>query len=183
MKQSLRARRMAKHHKRQQQSAKLNLVSLMDIFTILVFFLLVNSSDVEILQTNKSITLPESVSEQRPDTTLVVTVNQTSIVVGGRPVANTQDILASESDNIDLLAKELQYQAERAGPLPEELQDKGRAITIMGDQSIPYTLLKRIMATCAEEGYIDIALAVSKVPPAELPEETPAPPAISQVGG
>lgn len=55
MKQSLRAKRMAKHHRRLNQAPKMNLVSLMDIFTILVFFLLVNSSDVEVLQTDKSI--------------------------------------------------------------------------------------------------------------------------------
>jgi biopolymer transport protein ExbD len=72
MKSSLRARRMASNHRRMQQNSKLNLVSLMDIFTILVFFLMVNSGDVEILQSDKDITLPDSVSEQKPDLTLLV---------------------------------------------------------------------------------------------------------------
>ncbi len=183
MKQSLRARRMAKHHKRQQQSGKLNLVSLMDIFTILVFFLLVNSSDVEVLQTNKSITLPESQSEQRPDTTLIISVNSENILVGSRALAKTADVLASEETQIAVLAEELRYQAERAGPLTEELKEKGRAVTIMGDQSIPYALLKRIMATCAEEDYRDIALAVSKIPTAEMPEDIAPAPELSLVGG
>ena len=76
MKASLRARRMARNHSRIKQSPKLNLVSLMDIFTILVFFLMVNSGDVEVLQADKTITLPESVAEQKPDVTLLIKLNR-----------------------------------------------------------------------------------------------------------
>jgi len=176
MKKSLRARRMERHHKRAKQTSKLNLVSLMDIFTILVYFLLVNSSDVEVLQTNKSIELPESVSEQRPDTTLVVTVNNDSIIVSGRAVASVADVLAAEGNAIDGLAKELEYHAKRAGPLAPEKEQQGRPITIMGDKAVPYTLLKKIMTTCATSEYRNISLAVNKVGGEELPEETPATP-------
>ena len=57
MVKSARAKRMEKHHKRNKGTAALNLVSLMDIFTILVFFLLVNSSDVETLPNAKDLQL------------------------------------------------------------------------------------------------------------------------------
>ena len=60
-----RAARMDRHHKRHKQGVSLNLVSLMDIFTILVFFLLVNSSDVEVLPNAKDVQLPESIAEHR----------------------------------------------------------------------------------------------------------------------
>ena len=60
-----RAARMERHHKRHQRNVTLNLVSLMDIFTILVFFLLVNSGDVQTLPNAKDMALPESVAEQR----------------------------------------------------------------------------------------------------------------------
>ena len=163
MKQSLRAKRMAKHHRRQAKATKLNLVSLMDIFTILVFFLLVNSSDVEVLQNDKNITLPESVSEQRPDNTLIVRVNATDIVVGNRAVARVSEVMAEEGSAIAALSKELAYQASRAKPLTEEQQQLGRAVTIMGDQAVPYALLKKIMSTCAAAEYRNIALAVTKI--------------------
>ena len=163
MKQSLRARRMARHHKRSKNTSKLNLVSLMDIFTILVFFLLVNSSDVEVLQTNKSIELPESTSDQRPDTTIVVTVNDESIVVAGRAVAMVADVLKNPSDlNIPGLEKELKHQASRAAPLTPEKEALGRPVTIMGDKAVPYTILKKIMTTCAANEYRNISLAVNK---------------------
>ncbi|MEJ2443430.1 MAG: biopolymer transporter ExbD [Exilibacterium sp.] len=164
MKQSMHARRMAGHHRRMARTTKLNLVSLMDIFTILVFFLLVNSSDVEVLQTNKTIKLPESVAEKKPDTTLVIMLNQTDVVVGGRSLMPVADVLKSEDEQIEALTEELNYRTERRPLTPAE-EKRGRAVTIMGDESIPYALLKRIMATCAAANYRDISLAVTRIAP------------------
>ncbi|WP_317932543.1 biopolymer transporter ExbD [Halioxenophilus sp. WMMB6] len=169
MKQSLRAKRMDKHHRRLGSGSKLNLVSLMDIFTILVFFLLVNSSDVEVLQTNDAIKLPESVAEQKPDNTLVIMASATDLLVNSQAVARVSDLLARPESEISELAQELQYQAKRAGPMNEAQQEKGRAVTIMGDAAIPYELLKKIMTTCATNEYRDISFAVSQVP-AKNPE-------------
>jgi biopolymer transport protein ExbD len=162
MKQSLRAKRMAKHHRRANQTPKMNLVSLMDIFTILVFFLLVNSSDVEVLQTDKSIQLPASVADKVPDNNLVVMISAKDIVVAGRSVGSVEQALASSEDRVAVLETELKYQASKARPLTEEEQVLGRAVTIMGDQLIPYALLKKIMATCAAADYRNISLAVAQ---------------------
>lgn len=172
MKQSLRAKRMAKHHKRLKNQSKLNLVSLMDIFTILVFFLLVNSSDVEVLQTDKTITLPTSTAETMPDTTVVVRVNANDLLVGGRPVAKVSDVMAESGNSIPALAKELNFLSAKARPLSPEEQQLGRAVTIMGDKAIPYTLLKKVMATCAENEYRNISLAVSKASKDDAETET-----------
>jgi biopolymer transport protein ExbD len=161
MKQSLRAKRMARRQRRMKQAAKLNLVSLMDIFTILVFFLLVNSSEVEVLQTDKSIKLPASISDQVPADSLIVMINDKDILVGGRRVGSVAEALASSADKIPALETELAYQASRARPLSEEEQQLGRAINIMGDQAIPYALLKKVMASCAAADYRNISLAVA----------------------
>ena len=163
MKTSLRARRMARHQSRNKAGSKLNLVSLMDIFTILVFFLLLNSGDVEVLQKDKSITLPESVADKIPDATLLVMVNETDLLVAGRPMAKVKDILRLDGLTIPALEEELKYQAARRPQLTPAEQEKGRAVTIMGDQSIPYALLKRIMSTCAANDYRNISLAVNQV--------------------
>ena len=163
MKQSHHAKRMARAHKRQSTAPKLNLVSLMDIFTILVFFLLVNSSDVEVLQTNKDIKLPDSIAEQKPKENLVVMVDAKNILVGGRKVADVSRILDSSSKEVDGLKKELVYLASRSPYRDEKEEEKGRDITIMADKDIPYALLKRIMTTCAEAEYRNISLAVSQV--------------------
>src|SRR4030065_637717 len=94
MKMSRRALRMQSHHKRSRPGAGLNLVSMMDIFTILVFFLLVQSSDVEVLPNAKEVRLPESISEQSPKPTVVVTVNDQDILVQGRKIASPPDVVS-----------------------------------------------------------------------------------------
>jgi len=137
---------------------KLNLVSLMDIFTILVFFLMVNSSDVEILQTSADVELPDSTSEQRPNEQTVITVSEDSIVVMGRKVADVDALFGTGDVAIEGLAEELRYQAKRKGDAPDE----GYEITIMGDRQIPYWLLKKIMLTCTTEDYAQISLAVNQ---------------------
>ncbi len=162
MKKSIHAKRMDRHHRRAKTS-KLNLVSLMDIFTILVFFLLVNSSDVEVLQSDKSIKLPESIAEQKPAETLVVMVNKENILVSGRKVADLVDIDLSSSADIEGLKKELNHQANRKPYRDDEAAKLGRFVNIMADKDTPYALLKKVMSTCAKSEYRNISLAVSQV--------------------
>lgn len=159
MKMSRRARRMQRHHKR-LKAGGINLVSLMDIFTILVFFLLVNSSDVQNLPSTKDIQLPESIAEQRPKETLFIIVSEEDVLVQGRKVADVQQVLNSEERLIASLKEELEYQASRS-QIPAQ-QEARREITILGDKHIPYRLLKKIMITCNSVNYNNISLAVSK---------------------
>ena len=145
--------------KKHAKSASLNLVSLMDIFTILVFFLMVNSSEVEVLQTNSKIKLPDSTSEQRPENRLVISIDEHDVVLQGRPVAAVAELLDPQVRIIDGLKTELEYQAARKGEVPE----LGFEITIMGDRELPYWLLKKIMYTCQHSDFAQISLAVNKV--------------------
>ncbi len=141
--------------------AKLNLVSLMDIFTILVFFLLLNSGSNEILKVN-DVALPDSTAEERPKETTVVTITEEDILVDGRPVASLDDVIMSNG-LIDGLMEELRFQATKRTELTEREKSLGRAVTILGDQEIPYELLKRVMLTCAKADYRDLSMAVSRI--------------------
>ena len=166
MKQSLRAKRMARNHRKHNQHPKLNLVSLMDIFTILVFFLMVNSGDVEVLSADKSITLPDSIAETKPALTVTIKVSEDNIIVQGNTVGSLQsqkDVAAT----IAALDKELTYQASRRPELSEEEKKKGRSVIIMGDQAMPYNLLKQLMATCSANDFRDISLAVNRINPSD----------------
>lgn len=161
MKPSLREKREARKQRQRRQS-KLNLTSLMDIFTILVFFLMVNSSDIQVLENTQSITMPSSVADQKPRETLVVQVSEADVVVSGRKIVSTDQVEKSTEDLIKPLLDELRYQAEKQPALTETEKQLGRAITIQGDKDIPYNILKKLMATSAKAGFRDIALAVSK---------------------
>ena len=149
--------------KKRTKTASLNLVSLMDIFTILVFFLMVNSSEVEVLQSNSDIKLPDSSSEQRPENQLMISVSQQDIIVMGRPVADVATIRGSKDLMIEGLKTELEYQRDRKGDVPEG----GFEVTLMGDRELPYWLLKKIMLTCQATDFARISLAVNKLEEAQ----------------
>jgi biopolymer transport protein ExbD len=160
MVKSARAKRMDKHHARNKSSATLNLVSLMDIFTILVFFLLVNSSNVETLPNVKNLQLPESIAEEKAKETVVILIGEVDLIVQGRAIAKIADLLAIKGNDIPELRQALKSQNDRV--LRREAQDDiaGREVTIMADKEIPYRLLKKVMATCTESDYGQISLAV-----------------------
>ncbi|QDE31890.1 MULTISPECIES: biopolymer transporter ExbD [Shewanella] len=165
MKQSARSRRLGKHHKRLKNGSKLNLVALMDIFTILVFFLIVNQSEVRVLQNIDKMTLPVSVAEALPVENLVITVLADTVLVQERAIwqKGPDGVGLTEQENpefISTLTTELTYQASKRIELSETEQQNGRAVTIIGDASTPYVVLKQIMAACAQTGYRDISLAV-----------------------
>lgn len=159
MNKSKRAKRMERHHARRKQPA-LNLVSLMDIFTILVFFLLVSSSNVHQLPKKKDINLPTSTATKAPKETLIISVTQRSILVQGREVAIINTIMQDASPRIAGLEKELIFQSTKTRVVKSpDGKIKGKAVTIMGDENIPYELLRKILATCREANYTKIAFA------------------------
>lgn len=160
MVKSARARRMDKHHRRHRGGGALNLVSLMDIFTILVFFLLVNSSDVETLPNARDLQLPESIAEKKPEESVVVLIGHEQILVQGTPVASIADVLALEGNDIAPLREALKSQNDRVLRRAARDDIAGREVTILGDKEVPYKVLKKVMATCTAADYGQISLAV-----------------------
>lgn len=160
MVKSNRAKRMAKRHKRNKGRGTLNLVSLMDIFTILVFFLLVNSSEVETLPNTRDLQLPESIAEEKARETVVILIGETDIIVQGKSVAKVADVMAIRGNDIPALREALLSQNDRVMRRAAGVEVVDREVTIMGDKDIPYRLLKKVMATCTGADYGRISLAV-----------------------
>jgi biopolymer transport protein ExbD len=153
--------RRAERRSRNLSMVDMNLVSLIDIFTILIFFLLSNSAEVEILPNSRAVRLPESTAEKTARDTLVVVVNGADILVQGRKVASVADVMRSEDDLIAPLKAELDLQSSRQVIRLENAAQKN-AITIMGDKDIPYQLLRKVMVTCARANFSDVAFAVRR---------------------
>ncbi|MGD8935902.1 MAG: biopolymer transporter ExbD [Thiogranum sp.] len=160
MKQSRRAKRMARHHKRNKGTPAFNLVSLMDIFTILVFFLLVNTGEGEVLPSTRNVQLPESIAEQKPRQNVVVMVTERDILVQGTRVASLEELKGAGTLRIEPLIAALEHQNQRRVLLDPQGGKVGPEVTIMGSKDIPYQLLKKVMASCTEAGYGKISLAV-----------------------
>ena len=149
----------AERRSRNQTMVDMNLVSLIDVFTILIFFLLSNAGGVETLPSPKSVRLPESVSEKSPRETVVVVVSGAEIIVDGRKVAAVADVMNTEGDLIAPLKAELDLQANRQ-VIRKENEAQSRTLTIMGDKEIPYRLLRKIMFTSARANFSDVSFAV-----------------------
>lgn len=160
MKMSRRSKRMDRRHQRNKGHATINIISMIDMLTVLVLFLLVNSGDMQHLPSTKAIKLPESTALKSPKEAIIITVNNRDIVAQGRRVAPVDETIASADDVIPGLLAELQYQASKNSKIQSADEDNGGDITIMGDKQIPYILLKRIMVTCTLAGYTHISLAV-----------------------
>lgn len=158
MKPSRRINRMARRRKRSMPG--LNLVSLMDVFTILVFFLLVNSSASEVLDTPKEISLPDSIVESKPRETVVVLVSTEVILVQGEPVVATQDALSDKSSVIAPLKVSLQRHKGKKIGINSDTEAKGDEVTILAHKTVPFKLLKKVMSSCTSAGYSKISLAV-----------------------
>ena len=165
MQMSPRAKRMQRRNDRGKKTVSLNLVSLMDIFTILVFFLLVNSAQVEVLPNAKDLQLPESIAEQKARENVVIMVTGDEILVQGSPVASVADAMAQKVLIIDGLKNALQAQTDRMLRRDAIADIAAREVTIMGDKALPYSLLKRVMATCTAADYGQISLAVMRAAP------------------
>lgn len=151
---------MRRHHERRKRGAALNLVSLMDIFTILVFFLLVSSGEVESLPNPRDVRLPESTADTPSRETVVVLVTANEVLVQGERVARVADVLAGDEIVIPALKAALEAQTARVIRADVAEDAASREVTIMGDKALPYRLLKKIMATCTEADYGRVSLAV-----------------------
>ena len=161
---SRKAQRMEKHHKR-HATGSLNLISLMDIFTILVFFLLVNSQDVETLPNAKDIQLPESYAEEKARENVVIMVTDAAILVQGRVVATRDEVDQLDGVVIPSLEAALRSQTDRVLRKDALANIEDREVTIMGDRELPYNVLKKVMASCTSAEYGKISLAVSQMAP------------------
>jgi len=153
--------RRAERKSRNQTMVDMNLVSLIDVFTILIFFLLSSAGVEQAMPNTKAVKLPQSTAEKAPKETLVVVVSAEEIVVEGRTVAMVKDVLAMADDAIPPLQAELQLLAQRQA-VRSENRDAEKAITIMADKDIPYRLLRKVMVTGAKAGFSDVSFAVRR---------------------
>ena len=162
-------RRIKRMSRNRVKITKMNLTSLMDVFTILVFFLLVNSGSVEVMEAPKTVKLPESMVESKPRETVVIYVSPEEILVQGQAVAMVADILAGEEGTIEpIIARLTELQENVLGPQTATVAS-AQEVTILADRSVPFAVIKAIMSTCTDGGYENVSLAViqkaSKVKP------------------
>jgi len=158
------SRRMKRMGRNKRKVTGLNLTPLMDVFTILVFFLLFHSSGGDILETPKQIKLPDSVVETKPRETVVIMVSPEVVVVQGEAVVNTPELLDDSVRMVAGITERLEQLERNIIGISTKAVAEGKEITILADKTIPFKVLKKIMSTCTGSGYGRISLAVVQKP-------------------
>lgn len=146
-------------------SFTLKLTPMIDMFTILLVFLLKSfSMEGEIMSVAKDLQLPQSTAQTPPKASPILVVTSEWIILDGKPVEKVASVLEQNRNIINNLGQELGYLrrfSERLGQLDAKMGFKGD-ITIQGDKEIPFELLKKIMFTCGQQGYNNMLLAVNR---------------------
>ena len=145
-------------------SPSLNMVPLMDVFTILVFYLLVNSSASDVMEPPKSINLPASFVESKPRETVSIIVTEDKILVQGEYVINTAEVMSTTEPEILAIMQRLVEQRNRVIGISEKTVTDSGEVTILADKTIPFEILNKVMSSCTHAGYEKISLAVMQKP-------------------
>jgi biopolymer transport protein TolR len=149
-------------------------VPFIDMLMILVVFLLVHTSDVEVLPNTKNISIPESIADKKPRPSVVVMITKGELLVDGRLVATVAEVLNAVDPVIQPLKQALQAQADTVLQDAAKQEIKDREVTILGDRQTPYSVLRKVMATCTDANYGKVSLAVVE---SELKQSVPDRPA------
>lgn len=153
--------RIKRHRKREHaHDSHMALVPFIDMMMILCVYLITQNSDVEVLPNTKNISIPQSIATAMPRPTVVVMVTKEDVLVDGRLVAKVADLAKTEENVIAPLSAALKGQADRVLATAAEQRAEEREVTIMGDRGVPYSILRKVMATCTDADYGKVSLAV-----------------------
>jgi len=131
----------------------LNLTSLMDVFTILVFFLLFHASGGDVMEAPKQIKLPDSVVETKPRETVVIMVSPEVVMVQGEAVISTTELLESRIETVSEITERLKKLERNIIGISTKAIVESKEVTILADKTIP-----------TGSGYGRISLAVIQKP-------------------
>lgn len=154
------SRRMKRMGRNKSKITGLNLTPLMDVFTILVFFLLFHSSGSNTLETPRQIKLPDSVVETKPRETVVIMVSPEVVLVQGQAVISTPELLGDRIEMVTEIKERLKQLERNIIGISTKTVIESKEVTILADKTIPFRVLKKIMSTCTDSGYERISLAV-----------------------
>lgn len=156
---------LRKKRKAPPELAKPQMTALVDVLTVLVFFLLKNfSTEGDIVTQSKNLELPYSSAKIKPEIALNVSISRQHILADGNPVALVSEERERPGPMIPGLAGFLEQKRRQTDAIAEfdgNVAFNGR-LTIQGDKEIPYWLLQKVLSTCGENGYSSFSLAVNK---------------------
>jgi len=153
-------RRARQHHLHHREDATLNLIPLIDIMSVMVAFLLVYSANVEVVQNSKGVEIPNSTAAAQPNQSVVVMITRDQLFVQGELVASIAEVRDPGTSLIEPLRAVLERPMLVGDVAASDADQASREITVLADKSLPYEVVKKVMATCTAATYGKISLAV-----------------------
>jgi biopolymer transport protein ExbD len=153
-------RRLRKQGK--SDSAGMMLTSLMDIFIVLVLYLLVSQGTGVDIEPPEHVMLPLSGVDTAPRQSVVIVLSGVDVRIQGQPVVSMAEVVASDELEITPIRQAI----ERIKADAERRQDQAGVhteVTIVADQSVPFKVLKKIMLSSSNAGYGKISFAVHQL--------------------
>jgi biopolymer transport protein ExbD len=156
------SRRVKRMSRNKGKMPGLSLTSLMDVFTILVLYLLVNQGSGADIDPPKTIKIPDSIVETSPRQTIVLTVSDTAVYLQGEAVVTVAEVLESKQDYIEAVRQEMVKLKDLAAEQGGQVAANSAEVTILADRGVPFKILKKLMSTSSSAGYVKISLAVNQ---------------------
>lgn len=146
--------------RKKHEDPELNLIPMIDIMSVMVAFLLIYSTEVEVVQNAKDVEIPLSTAEAKPAETVVVTITKDTLLVQGDVVASMEQIRDPNTALIEPLREYLSRPLTTKGDAAQQAALANREITVLADKSLPYEVIRKVMTTCTAAAYDKLSLAV-----------------------
>ncbi|MHB8481249.1 MAG: ExbD/TolR family protein [Nitrospiria bacterium] len=141
-------------NRRHLEPPRLNLTAMVDVFTVLLVFLLKSYAVEGSINTPVPVSLPSSTASASSEMTINITVTEMGLFLENMRIEDPT-FQSMETPDIPRLDHDLKAFLQKNPGLPKE-----KKVTILGDKKIPYYLLKKVIYTCSQNDLSDISLAV-----------------------
>ncbi len=149
---------------KRESNVELNLTSMIDIFVLMVVFLIQQfSADGDLLFMTEKIRMPEAAFYEQLERAPVIQVSQEDIMIEGALIAQVSDVAQEELWNIQRLEEQLRdhkkaFDALRMAGAGGEFKGD---INIQADRQVPFKIIKKVMYSANQAGYFNINFAVN----------------------
>lgn len=150
--------RKQRHQQRRKAQQGIQLTALMDVFTVLVFFLMISQDDSTQLPQRSEIHLPPAMVQAQPQESLTLQISNEYIYLHNDALISVAEVRESKAPTVRAITQALRdYSAEY--PLAKEAEE-GRLLNIVAHKDIDYALLEKILTSAKQTEFKQVALAV-----------------------
>jgi biopolymer transport protein ExbD len=149
---------------RRATNVDLNVVPMVDMMMMLVIFLLQQfSATGEVLYMTKDIKLPDARHGQMIEVAPVIAISTTQVVLSGMKAADVADVVRDPSQIIMPVVEKLRDEKKRYDFIHQNDRDREKnwkgEVNVQADVKVPFSVVRRVMASAAEAGYGNVNFA------------------------